>query len=91
MTKTKKNPTRATAQEPPTVRENLDELYMAHQVHTLAQMLLQQLACRQVQAGMPAVAFPSGHAGPQPSWPAFATVVASGLRQDVPGLNYWYP
>lgn len=82
--------------DPTVAQENLNTLYTAHQVHTLAQMLFQQLAAWQVRGpwSSPAGAvFAQPLAMPGMAWPAPGPAYhPQGFVQGAPqALVYWYP
>jgi len=70
---------------PDMTQEKLNELYTAHQVHTLAQLIYQQVAARRggQQAPMSGQPFQAGQSNPG-GW----TANAQGAPQP---LIYWYP
>ena len=89
--KKKTNPT--AAGDPSHTQESMNELYTAHQVHTLANLVFRRLAGGWAPAGGPAAhaGFAAGQAVPcgPASWTGAPMVhVPPGAT---PGPFYWYP
>jgi hypothetical protein len=71
-------------------QEKLNELYTAHQVHTLAQMIYQQIAAR--RSGGPAWGPNPGAGIPSPMNGRPFAGGSPGNAQGLPHpLMYWYP
>ncbi len=87
------NPAESNATNP-----QLDELYMAHQVHTLAQHTYRHLMTgwNRMGGGAPATVAPV-YPGPGPAaaWPPMANPSAQGANPAThgaqPPIVYWYP
>lgn len=97
--KTRKKAESPRASDVSNAQAQLGQLYTAHQVHTLAQLLLQRLAAggypnRQVMpfVGTPA-AMPLVGSACNPAWaPPGPTAHGMGFVQGPPpALVYWYP
>ena len=85
-------PTRPGTDASPEVgQEQLQEIYTAHQVHTLAQIMFQQLACG--WNGATHASYPNATSGPAVGWNPTGQ---QGMGQPIwhnahPPIVHWYP
>jgi hypothetical protein len=86
MTKRSASKAPAADQQAP---DTLNEIYMAHQVHTLAQILLQQLSQGWSAGNAGAVGAPQGSIG----WNPVGGIPAGqqGWQCAPPPIVHWYP